>query len=120
MANWDNQKVDVKGFEQGLKVENDPDPVDEQLTYVRAVLEGIWDAFTLKYAEYGEGAADALGLAGQWGDLHRKVMKLKRSLWVGDSGYLVSEDERQILADMVGHCLLAIHMIDRGLLGGRR
>ena len=109
-------KVDVKGFEPELRNEI----VERDLAQINEILAGVWADFVKKYSEYGEGAADALGLAGQWGDLHRKVMKLRRSFWVGESGYLVSENERQILADMIGHCLLAMHMLDRDMTGGRR
>ena len=103
-------KVDVRGFEDR------PKSLDE----IHKILDMVWEGFASKYGEYGEGAADALGLAGQWGDLHRKLMKLRRSFWVGESGYLVTEQEAEILRDMIGHCLLAIHMLDRGFEGGRR
>jgi hypothetical protein len=75
--------------------------------------------FAEGYAEYGPGAADVLGLAGQWGDLHRKVMKLKRAMWSGEDGYLKREEEPEILRDIIGHCLLSLEMYQRGLEPGR-
>jgi len=77
------------------------------------------ERFAEGYAEYGPGAADSLGLAGQWGDLHRKVMKLKASMWNGSMGRLTRETEEQVLQDIMGHCLLALEMLDRGMDGGR-
>jgi hypothetical protein len=76
------------------------------------------ERFAEGYAEYGEGAADALGLAGQWGDLHRKVMKLKRSMWHG-KGNLTRETEEDVLQDIIGHCYLALEMYSRDFTGGR-
>lgn len=75
--------------------------------------------FAEGYAEYGPGAADVLGLAGQWGDLHRKIMKLKRAMWSGEDGYLTREAEGDILRDIIGHSLLALEMYSRGLEPGR-
>lgn len=75
--------------------------------------------FAEGYAEYGPGAADVLGLAGQWGDLHRKIMKLKRAMWSGEEGYLTREAEGDILRDIIGHSLLALEMYSRGLEPGR-
>lgn len=77
-------------------------------------------AFAEGYAEYGPHAADAQGLAGQWGELWRKTMKLRRSMWIGEMGRLTRETEREVLKDIMGHCLLAIEMIDRGFDGGRK
>lgn len=79
-----------------------------------------WRAeFGKAYSEYGEGAADELGLAGQWGDLHRKIRKIKPDLWEGRQRVRpMRETPRQVLMDIMGHCLLAIDMIDRGMTGG--
>lgn len=69
--------------------------------------------------EYGYGAADETGLAGQWADIHRKVRKLKRAMWEGDATYLTRETVPEILEDLIGHCLLALEMIERGANLGR-
>jgi hypothetical protein len=76
-------------------------------------------AFAEGYAEYGPGAADEMGLAGQWGDLYRKIKKLRPVMWEGDAERLTRETPDQILQDIIGHCLLALEMIDRGMEGGR-
>jgi hypothetical protein len=77
--------------------------------------DAAWESFLAGYREYGEGAADELGLAGQWGDLYRKIKKLKRPLWEGDREALTRESPRQVLQDIIGHALLALDMIERGM-----
>lgn len=92
---------------------------DETVQHIRVVTHEFWKYFLEAYAEYGSRAADELGLAGQWGDLHRKVKKLKAPLWSGDSNRLTRETPRQVLFDIIGHALLAVDMLDRGMQGGR-
>jgi hypothetical protein len=55
--------------------------------------------------------ADVLGIPGQFAEIWRKVWKLKRGMW--DGATLVNEGVREILMDMIGHCFLAIDMLDR-------
>jgi len=86
--------------------------------FIRAAMAAL-DAFAEGFREYGPGAADSLGLAGQWGDLHRKMMKLKRAMWSGEPGSLTRETPQEILRDIIGHCLLALDMYERGFAGGR-
>jgi hypothetical protein len=94
-------------------------PAEEEDYHMRFsdVIKEASQKFFEAYAEYGDGAADELGLAGQWGDLHRKVKKLKAELWEGRST-LVREDARAVLFDIIGHSLLAIDMLGRGMSGG--
>ena len=82
------------------------------------VAVAVLEAFAAGYREYGEGAADALGIAGQWGDLHRKVMKLKSTMWSGKPN-LTRETPQEVLQDIVGHALLALEMYGRDFKGGR-
>lgn len=86
--------------------------------FIRLAIAAL-ERFAEGYAEYGPGAADPLGLAGQWGDLHRKIMKLKRPLWNGEAGTLTRESEQVVLEDIIGHCLLALDMLNRGFEGGK-
>ena len=80
---------------------------------------GEWhEKFMAAYKEYGPGAADVLGLAGEWAEMWRKVSKLKRPLWSGED-CLTRESEREVLMDLIGHAMLAIDMLDRGMTGGR-
>jgi hypothetical protein len=81
--------------------------------------ESWWQQFQVAFTEYGPGAADETGLAGQWADLHRKVKKLRAPMWEGDETRLTRELPREILLDLIGHCFLALDMMDRQLTGGR-
>lgn len=56
--------------------------------------------------------ADVLGAQGQYAELWRKMAKLKKALWDGKE--LIGEQPREILLDFIGHCFLAIDMLDRG------
>jgi hypothetical protein len=70
-----------------------------------------------KSADYNESLvpgvenADVLGERGQYAELWRKMAKLKKALWYGEE--LVGEQPREILLDFIGHCFLAIDMLDR-------
>ena len=55
--------------------------------------------------------AEVLGVQGQYADIWRKIWKLKKALWDGES--LVHEGPREILLDLIGHCFLALDMLDR-------
>lgn len=104
------------------------DPLEWQKVWADSMPEDYWPIatnaflrFAEAYAEYGEESGkNETGLAGQWADLFRKIMKLKRSLWAGEKGHLTREGEREILQDMIGHALLALRMLDEGKEGGRR
>ena len=70
-----------------------------------------------KAADYNESLipgvenADVLGERGQYAELWRKMAKLKKALWDGKP--LNGEQPREILLDFIGHCFLAIDMLDR-------
>jgi hypothetical protein len=55
--------------------------------------------------------ADVLGVKGQFAEIWRKIWKLKKGMWDGEQ--LVNEGVREILMDLIGHCFLAIDMLDR-------
>jgi len=59
---------------------------------------------------YPDSNADVLGLAGQFGDIYRKIGPLKRAMW--DKEELTREQPPEILRDLIGHCLLALQMYD--------
>jgi hypothetical protein len=81
--------------------------------------EKWWQQFQVAFIEYGAGAADETGLAGQWGDLHRKVKKLKGFMWEGNETALTREQPEEVLLDLIGHCFLALEMLGRRSTGGR-
>ena len=51
-----------------------------------------------------------LGLRGQFSDIWRKIPKLYKALWLGQK--LTGEQPREILLDLIGHCLLSIDLLD--------
>jgi hypothetical protein len=55
--------------------------------------------------------ADVLGIPGQFAEIWRKIWKLKKGMWDGET--LIGEQPREILMDFIGHAFLAIDMIDR-------
>lgn len=89
-------------------------PVDDLL---REHLYPAIQLFRRKAKDYSEAdgffTADHLGAAGQYGDLFRKMPKLKKSMWDGEK--LEGEQPLEILQDFLGHVLLAI-----GYLSGWR
>lgn len=60
--------------------------------------------------EYGFTNHQVLGPRGQFADIWRKIGKLRRALWDGQT--LKREQPREVLLDLIGHCLLTITMID--------
>ena len=86
-----------------------PDPIDH---ITRTLLPEVEDRMRAATAHYGE-THKVLGLSGQFADIWRKVGPLKRAMWDGEQ--LTREDPRTILMDLIGHCLLSIDMIDRGM-----
>jgi hypothetical protein len=64
--------------------------------------------FSAKNADYGSGSAFELGIRGQYSDIHRKMIKLKRSMWDGEE--LGFEDEEEIIQDLIGHLFLTLYM----------
>jgi hypothetical protein len=66
--------------------------------------------FRSKARDYSERSgiftADLLGSQGQFAEIWRKIPKLKKGMWDGE--VLENESVREILQDIVGHCLLAL------------
>lgn len=82
---------------------------DHLYIFDRLVPEWAAD-FATNAADYGDAHRD-LGLKAQFVDLNRKVSKLKKAMWEGQK--LNGEQPREILLDIIGHCFLAVAMIDR-------
>lgn len=72
--------------------------------------------FKFRNADYpdmgGISASDILGVRGQYGDILRKALKLKKPMWDGEE--LVGEGTIEVLRDLMSHCALAIDLIERG------
>lgn len=65
--------------------------------------------FARKNADYGSGSSFDLGVRGQYSDIHRKMIKLRRALWEGES--LAFEGVDEIINDLIGHLFLTRHMM---------
>lgn len=70
---------------------------------------GEWfELFMSKQADYGDRGND-LGLAGQYAELSRKFIKLRKAMWDGEE--LAGENLEEVLFDLVGHAFLSIHYL---------
>jgi hypothetical protein len=86
--------------------------------YICADLVPEWEKlFVEKNSGYGEGHRD-LGIKAQYVDIHRKVSKLRRAFWDGEE--LTGEQPREVLLDLIGHCFLAISLLDEDGKGDGR
>lgn len=86
-------------------------------TILATIIPEFVGKFVEASAHYGDTNADVLGIAGQFGDIWRKIGPLKRALWEGKQ--LTREQPREILMDLIGHALLTIEMLDRDMPLGR-
>ena len=60
--------------------------------------------------DYGVESYNSLGSKGQFVDINRKVMKLKRAVWEGEP--LKREEVREVINDLVGHLFLLRLVLD--------
>lgn len=68
------------------------------------------ELFASKNSEYGSGSAFELGERGQFSDIYRKIIKLKRAMWDADESVLTTEGVDEIIMDLIGHCFLTLEM----------
>jgi hypothetical protein len=82
-------------------------PIDDLLAQQ---LPSVIALFRSKARDYSERSgiftADLLGARGQFAEIWRKIPKLKKGMWDGE--VLENESVREILQDIIGHCLLAL------------
>lgn len=86
-------------------------PTEAAHDIMERILSEWRDKFLEANADYGE-TYESLGAAGQFAEIWRKVPKLKRAMWDGKT--LNREQPREVLMDLIGHCFLAIHLLDHG------
>lgn len=70
-------------------------------------LQQTLEHFLGRNQEYGDGSNE-LGIKGQYADINRKVIKLKRYLWDGEPVKLGAETPEVIAKELVGHLLILI------------
>lgn len=68
--------------------------------------------FLARNAEYGE-EAHVLGIKGQYADINRKVIKLKRYLWDDVPVQPGAESIEMISQELIGHLLILIDELDK-------
>lgn len=68
------------------------------------------ELFARKNKDYGSGASFELGTKGQYSDIHRKMIKLKRALW--DDQELEFEGVKEVINDLIGHLFLTMYMLE--------
>lgn len=66
--------------------------------------------FVKRNKGYGESASD-LGVKGQYADINRKVIKLRRRLWEDVPVSLGDEPTEEVCFDLIGHLLLTVDML---------
>jgi hypothetical protein len=86
------------------------DPAHDEVydTMVLEILPEVVQRFLTKASDYGRTFED-LGVKGQYSDIHRKVRKLKKSMW--DDEPLMGESASQILEDLIGNCLISLYLL---------
>lgn len=76
------------------------------------MIGGIMPDLALKFQQaaldYGD-AFEELGLKGQYSDMHRKMKKLKRAIWDGET--LTRESVEEIMGDLFGHVLISLYLL---------
>lgn len=82
------------------------DPYDEM---VKLILPVLVERLRSKSADYGD-VFKELGVKGQYSDMHRKMRKLKKSLW--DDEELVGEQAEEVLSDLFGNILITLWLLD--------
>ena len=93
-----------------VREEDGPSPVDH---IIEKHLNPVIQLFRKKARDYEADnlfTANLLGSQGQFGDLWRKLPKLYKGLWLKQP--LTGEQPREILADFIGHCFLALGFLD--------
>lgn len=88
-------------------------PTDQARDIFQRLLPEWSDLFLLKNSKY-KNVDNALGAAGVFPDLYRKMGVLKTRLWEGQEVKGIDEDDdtRRVVLDMIGHLFLMLHMMD--------
>lgn len=76
---------------------------------INDILPGLIENFYNKSGDYGPAGFVDLGIKGQFSDMWRKMVKLKRSLW--DGFELRYEDVDEIMSDLFGHLMISLYLL---------
>lgn len=92
----------------GILVEREEGDSPELDVIATRIMPEWLELFARKNRDYGSGSAYELGVRGQYSDIHRKMIKLKRAMWDGEQ--LDFEDTDEIIKDLISHLFLTLHM----------
>lgn len=97
--------------EEPVKLVIRPDIQNQMSPQAERVVEIVLEALALfleKNRGYGN-TSEHLGARGQYADMHRKMGKLKHTLWDGSSA--VGESIEEMCMDLIGHAALTINFL---------
>jgi hypothetical protein len=90
------------------------DAIQRQVTDVDYIVNVLLPSIGVKMRQdeehYGSDNHHELGTKGQFADIWRKIGPLKRQMWEGLPP--TREGTREIVMDLIGHCLLTLAMLD--------
>ena len=92
----------------GIAIEREEGDSQELNVIATRIMPEWLALFQRKNRDYGSGSAYDLGVRGQYSDIHRKMIKLKRAMWDGHD--LDFEDTDEIIKDLISHLFLTLHM----------
>lgn len=92
----------------GIAIEREEGDSQELNVIATRIMPEWLALFQQKNRDYGSGSAYELGVRGQYSDIHRKMIKLKRAMWDGHD--LDFEDTDEIIKDLISHLFLTLHM----------
>lgn len=99
-------------FDYGEKGNNIPAQTNQAKRILGDVLPDVMAHFLQRNGEYGE-EAHVLGTKGQFADINRKVIKLKRYLWDDVPVPPGAEDIETIATELIGHLLILIDELEQ-------
>lgn len=104
-------RISIEAFTAHATITNDGDPLPEATQYmIETLLPELGKKLLIDGRHYGGSNHHILGTRGQFAEIWRKLGPLKNQMWDGKGS--TREDTRTILMDLIGHCLLAVEMID--------
>lgn len=92
----------------GISIEREEGDSQELNVIATRIMPEWLALFQRKNRDYGSGSAYELGVRGQYSDIYRKMIKLKRAMWDGHD--LDFEDTEEIIKDLISHLFLTLHM----------
>lgn len=106
-----NIREDGVWYDYGEQGNHVPAQTNQAKRILGTHLPDVIAHFCERNAEYGE-EAHVLGTKGQFADINRKVIKLKRYLWDGVPVPPNAEDIPTIAGELIGHLLILIDELE--------